>query len=146
MTQSQNSQINHTNNVQTSLCRGPLCIYTREVGPHVYKDPQQTVDSHSPPCVAWPRGQNCRSYLSHKQKHNIILKCDPRPQTTKDQKKLSCIWAKQLTAYFLCVCSTGAGPHAADGYHWTRGPRAEQARRGAHTLFIYPYTNYCKYF
>lgn len=79
---SQNSQINHRHNVQMSLCRGHLCIYVREVGPHVYKDPQQTVDSHSPPCVAWPRGQNCCSHLSHKQKHNIILKCDQRPEKT----------------------------------------------------------------
>lgn len=35
-----------------------------------------------------------------------------------------------MTNSLLRVCSTGAGPHAADGYHWTGGTRAEQARGG----------------
>lgn len=34
----------------------------------------------------------------------------------------------------LCVCFTGAGPHAADGHHWTWGTRPQQAGRGTHTL------------
>lgn len=69
-----------------------------------------------------------------KQKQNIIIKTLHQP---KHSKSLSCIclWAKHLTAYFLCVCLTGAGPHAADGYHWTRGTCAEQTWRGT-SIFV----------
>ncbi len=123
-----------------------------EVVLHVYKDPQQPVDSHSPLCVARPRWQNCSPYPSHRQKEaetEYLFGVSPKPYVSpskppKSPKNTFYIWAKQLTAYILRVCSTGAGPHAADGYHWTRGTRAEQARRGtAHTHCTY--TNYVKW-
>lgn len=40
---------------------------------------------------------------------------------------------------FFFGCSTGAGPDAADGYHWTGGACAEQARGG--TCFTLPPDN-----
>lgn len=69
-----------------------------------------------------------------KQKQNIIIKTLYQPKPSKSLYCI-CLWAKPLTAYFLCVCTTGAGPHAPDGYHWTRGTCAEQARRGT-SIFV----------